>query len=221
MTPEDIKSNIRALLNLRPEHERALNAGVAHSIQTVWDATIWSWRIRSKTLTTTSSATVALPSEVETVLEMTYGSNNRVLYPVPHSRLAEIYSNIARDGDTMYYYLLNHADSDHLTIEFVPVVSGETVTYFYLIKNDSGDLTLIPPKLHSLVQVGVKTFMEAGAPEASQIFQSMLERAIIADRPIIHKRWTMALDGSQRYRIDARNSVRNMGTSQDVAHPYD
>jgi len=223
MTENQMKKNLRAMMGAayKPTSELLISAAIENSVQVVWDAVEWSFRKRTNTLTTTATSQVEMPTDVEGILEMTYGSTNRVLTPIPRYRISEIFNDSDRTGSTMYYYVLEKADADKLTIEFIPNVSGQTVTYQYVAKLTSGDLSQIPVKLHGLVQVGAKSFIESGAVDGSPVFLQMLQRAMLADRPIAHKRWVVGLDGFQSRRIDERNTLRIRSSAQDVEHPYD
>lgn len=216
MTKKTMKDKLRALVGFNPADEVKLDISIDEGAQFVWDADEWTWKKRTGTFTPTA-ATHQLPVSVDNILELTYGTNNRVVYPKPSQRVAEIYSNQPRTatGD-VYYYSLDSASADRLTIELTPNGSGLAFKYRYNVKHDYGSLSEIPEKLHSLVFTAARMFLASGVIEE----WSQLTKAMQRDKPIRLKRWTMGVDPVHAGRVYGYN-VMISGTSGDVTHPID
>lgn len=222
MTREEMKQRLRARGGLRPEDELSLSVAIDETIQTVWDAHDWSWKDGIDTFTTTGDATWELPVEVDAVLELTYGSKNRVVHHLPSHRVTELYDNISRSGSTVYYYRLYSTEPDQLTIELVPApTSGTVFTYRYRRKLVEGDLSKIPSKMHPVVLLGAGVFMATSDLYSSPAFQGALARAIQRDKPISVRRWTMGIDELRVARIATRSTLMGGGSSGDTDHPID
>jgi len=223
VTREVMKQGLRASGKYRPEHELSLSVGIDTLIQLVWDANDWSCKLGVDTFTTTaaSGATWELPVEVDTIEQLTYGTNNRVVNPLPSHRISEIYDNASRSGSVVYNYRLYSTEPDQMTIEMIPTpATGTVFTYHYRRKIVEGDLSKIPSNLHPLVQFGTNVYMSTGDPYASPAFVSMLDQAIKRDKPIIRERWTMGQDSLQVSRVNARNSMGS-GANQNTKYPTD
>ena len=220
MTLEEMKQRLRARGDLRPENELSLDVAITEMIQLVWDAHDWTAKLGIDTFTTAGAATWELPVEVDSILELTYGTNNRVVQNLPSHRITEMYNNVARSGSIVYYYRLYSTEPDQMTIEMIPTpASGEVFTYRFRRKIVEGDLSKVPSKLHPLVLFGTGVLMSSGEPYASNTFANMLGRAIERDKPISLSRWTMGQDGLQSARVNARNSMMSSGTTQDTRYP--
>jgi hypothetical protein len=222
MTLEEMKQRLRASGGLRPENELSLSVGIDTLIQIVWDAHDWTYKLGVDTFTTTGDATWKLPVEVDSVLQLTYGTNNRVVQSIPSSRVSDLYDNVPRTGSRTYYYHLYSTEPDQITIEMVPTPpSGRVFTYYYRRKIVEGDLSKIPSKLHPLVLLGTGIFLKTGDPYASPAFASMLAHAIAHDKPISRQRWSMGLDDLTKIRIASRNTMIGDGSTGNTARPYD
>jgi len=221
VTREEMKQRLRARGGLRPEDELSLSVGIDTLIQIVWGAHDWSWKIGMDTFTTAGDATWKLPVKVDTLLELTYGTNNRVVQHLPSHRVTELYNNISRSGSTTYYYRLYSTEPDQMTIELIPTPSNGTVfTYRYWRKLAEGDLSKIPSKLHPLVLFGVGVFITTGDPYSSPAFMGMLGKAIQRDKPVSVRRWAMGRDSLQVTRVNARNTLTRSGIGQqDTRYP--
>jgi hypothetical protein len=220
MTLDEMKQRLRASGKLRPENELSLDVAITEMIQLIWDAHDWIAKLGINTFTTAGAATWELPVEVDSILELTYGTNNRVVHPLPSNRITEIYDNVARSGSTVYNYRLYSTEPDQMTIEMIPTpASGTVFTYRFHRKIVEGDLSKVPPKLHPLVLFGTGVLMSSGDPYASNAFANMLARAIERDKPINLRRWTMGQDSLQVARVNARNSMMSSGTTQDTRYP--
>ena len=222
MTREGMMQRLRASGKFRPEHELSLSVAIDEAIGTVWDAHDWSWKIGIDTFTTTGAATWELPVEVDALLGLTYGTNNRVVNPLPSNRITELYNNVSRSGSETYYYRLYSTEPDQITIEMVPAPpSGRIFTYEFRRKIVEGDLSKIPSKLHSIVLLGAGIFMTTGDMYSAPAFQGAIGTAIQRDKPIVRQRWTMGQDALQATRVDERNVFMGGGSSGDTTHPYD
>jgi hypothetical protein len=222
MTREEMKQRIRASGGLRPEDELSLSVGIDTLIQIVWDAHDWTCKLGVDTFTTTGNATWELPVEVDSILQLTYGAKNRVVQPLPSSRISELYDNQTRTGSETYYYRLYSTEPDQMTIEMIPTPpSGRVFTYHYRRKIVEGDLSKIPSKLHPLVFVGTQVYMKTGDPYSSPAFRNMLGQAIAHDKPISRQRWTMGIDDLTQSRVAARNTMMGDGSIGNTAQPYD
>ncbi len=221
MTREEMKQRLRARGSLRPEDELSLSVGIDTLIQIVWDAHDWTFKLGVDTFTVTGDATWELPVEVDTILELTYGTNNRVVNHLPSSRISELYDNVARSGSVTEYYRLYSTEPDQMTIEMIPTPpSGRVFTYHCRRKIVEGDLSKIPSKLHFMIEFGTSVYMAVGDPYTSPAFASMLDKAIRRDKPISRQRWTMGVDGLQTARVNRRD-VMQSGTGQDTRYPTD
>lgn len=218
MTKETMKRDLRATRTFRPEDEPLLDIAINQAVQFVWDAHEWSFKKGVSTFTT-SSGTYQLPTEVDNLLELTYGTNNRVVQPLPSYRVAEKYSNVSRTGtDSVYFFSLYSADSDAMTIELTPTPgSGVTFTYKYNKKIDYGDLSAIPDKLHPHVFTAARMYLGSGMIQ----MWSALADAIQRDKPIRHFRWSMGRDSVHTSRVDEANSIMSGGSNQDTTKPID
>ena len=216
MTKATMKSRLRALVGFNPVDEVKLDVSIDEASQFVWDADEWTWKRRVGTFTPTA-ATHELPVGVDNILELTYGENNRVVYPKPSQRVAELYSDQSRAGTgDIYHYSLYSASADQLTIELTPNGSGIAFKYRYNTKHDYGNLSEIPEKLHSLVFTAARMFLAGGAIEEWPALQKAMQR----DKPIRLKRWKMGVDPVHAGRVAGYN-VMISGTSGDVTHPID
>jgi len=217
MTRDTMKTKLRALGSYTPDKEAMLDIAVDEGVQFVWDVADWSWKIKVDTFTSTGS-TYELPTDVDNILELTYGSNNRVVVPLPSYRVAEKYNNQSRSGSITYYYSLYSADSDAMTLELTPSPgSGISFTYRALRKIDYGDLSAIPEKLHSLVFTAARMFMSNGMID----MWNALNDAIQRDKPLRYKRWTLGLDEMHAERVNEYNSIMYGGYNQDTDRPVD
>ncbi len=222
MTREELKQRLRARGSLRPEDELSLSVGIDTLIQIVWDAHDWSFKLGVDTFTVTGDATWKLPVEVDTILELTYGDNNRAVYPLPSNRLTELYNNVSRSGSETFNYRLYTTEPDQMTIEMIPTPpSGRVFTYHYRRKIVEGDLSKIPSKLHFLIEFGTGVYMATGDPYASTAFVSMLDKAVRRDKPISRQRWTMGIDNLTQVRISQRNTLLGDGSTGNTSRPYD
>jgi len=204
-----------------PDQEYNLDTAVDEGVQFVKDAFPWSWLNDTGTFTSsTGTATYELDENVNTVLEITYGTNRRKVEPIPDHRISEIYSNQARSGSEVYYFSFVSATSDAITIRLTPTPDGaETFYYDYEKKIQYGDLSAIPEKLHSLVLSAANVFLTSGDIYSSPTLQMAVERAILNDKPIRAKISQVRLDGLVASRINDRNSLRT-GTSGNTTKPY-
>lgn len=218
MTRKDLKKRLRARGAYRPEHELLLDTAIDETIQIIWDFHDWSWKIGMDTFTA-SAATQELDSDVDSILELTYGANNRRVEHVPFHRLRELYDNQSRAGDEVYYYTLYSTTPEQLTIEMVPTPSGDTFTYRYRRKLTYGDLGSIPSKLHPLVLLGAGIYLASGDLASSASFQSGMAAARERDKPIVVRRWNMGLDQTIANRVNSRNTLMSGGSGQDTTKP--
>ena len=222
MTRPEMKRRLRMGGKFRPEDELSLDVAIDESVQHTWNAYDWSFRKSVDNFTSDGSATKELPYDVDVITEMTYGDNNQVVSPLPSERVAEIYSNVARTGSTVYYYSLHSVNSDNVTLEFTPTPSsGDVFTYRFRKKIDYGDLASIPEKLHGLVMVGARSFLATGIVSGNPSYESGLASAILGDQPIKERKWRMGMDGLIAARVNARNALVFGGTMQDTTHPHD
>lgn len=222
MTRNDMKQRLRARGNFRPEHGLQLDSAIDDTIQIVWDFFDWSWKLDNGTFTSTGTATQKLDSDVDSILELTYGDNNREVQPLPSNRITELYSNIPRTGDEIYYYRQSSATPEQITLEMVPTPnSGDVFKYRYRIKLAEGSLSQIPSKLHPTVLIGAGVFLATGDPFSSPSFTGMLGQARDRDKPIVKRRWNMGMDSLIVSRINRRNSIMSGGTAQDTSRPID
>lgn len=220
MTRDELKRRLRATGSFRPEHELRLDTAIDDTIQIVWDFYDWSWKIDMGTFTSDGSATKELKSDVDSILELTYGDNNREVLPLPSHRLTELYDNVARTGDEIYYFRLYSTTPEQVTLELVPPPSsGDIFKYRYRRKLAEGSLSVIPSKLHPIVRIGSAIFLTTGDPYSSQSFMSALSHAVDRDKPIVHRRWTMGRDSLTVSRINRRNSIMSGGMGQDTSRP--
>jgi hypothetical protein len=211
------ENKLRALGGYTPDKEAMLDIAVDEGTQFVWDVADWSWKVTVGTFSS-SGSTYELPTGVDNILELTYGTNNRVVVPLPSYRIAEKYHNTARTGSITYYYSLYSADSDAITLELTPApAAGTSFTYRSLRKIDYGDLSAVPGKLHSLVFTAARMFMSSGAIEK----WPSLEMAIQRDKPLRYKRWTMGQDEMHVIRVNEYNSIMYGGFNQDTDRPVD
>ena len=222
MTRNDMKKRLRARGTFRPEHELLLDSAIDDTIQIVWDFFDWSWKLDNGTFTSTGTSTHELDSNVDSILELTYGTNNRAVEPIPSNRLTELYNNSARTGSEVYHYRLSSATPEQLTLEMVPTPSsGDVFKYRYRKKLSEGNLSAIPSKLHPVVLIGAGVFLTAGDPFSSPAFTGMLGQARDRDKPIVTRRWTMGLDPLIEVRVNRRNSMMSGGMAQDTSRPID
>jgi len=221
MTKEIMKQKLRAMRGYTPAQEYNLDTSIEESAQYLWDAFPWSWKERTDTFTSsTGTETYELPSDVDTILEITYGTNKRKVEPLPDHRISEIYSNQARSGSEVYYYSFVSATPDAITIRLTPTPDGtDTFYYDYVKKMQSGDLTAIPDKLHSIVLLGANIYLTTGDLYGAPTLQMAVERAILNDKPIRHRSTAFRLDGLLASRINDRNSLRT-GRMGDTTKPY-
>lgn len=222
MTLTEMKQRLRARGGLRPADELSLEVAIAEVIQLVWDVHEWTAKLGVGTFTTTGAATQELPVEVDSILELTYGDNNRVVDPLPSNRLTELYNNRLRTGSVVYNYRLYSTKPDQMTIEMIPTPgSGIVFTYRYRRKIVEGDISKIPSELHPLILFGTGVLMSSGDPYSSPAFTNMLTRAVERDRPINLQRWTMGIDGLIQRRIARRNTMLGDGSPGNTLRPYD
>jgi hypothetical protein len=216
-----MKRNLRALIpDFHPRFESLLPTAIGESADVLWNRAQWSFRKTQYTFTADGTATKEMDTAIENILEVTYGTNNRVIFPKSSYEVNEIYNNVARTGDTSYIYSLHDADQDKLVIEFTPPVpSGETVTIKALKKMTYGDISTIPAKLHGIVMRGAKNFIERGSVLTPD-FIVLLDDAVLKDKPIIHKRSSMGRDGYQANRVNEINSLK-YGSGSDTDYPID
>lgn len=221
MTRDTMKQKMRSMSNFQPAQEYGLDTAIDESVQFVWDAFMWSWKQGTDTFTSaTGTATYELNEDVDTILELTYGTNLRKVEPLPDHRISEIYSNQSRSGSEVYYYSFVSATSDAITIRLTPTPDGaDTFYYDYIKKIQPGNLASIPEKLHSLVLLGANTYMATGDLYSSPTLQNAVDRAILNDKPIRHKGTTFRLDGLIASRINDRNALRT-GNMGDTTKPY-
>jgi hypothetical protein len=220
MTREDIKKVLMMIPGFRPEQESVLETAVAEAVMWVWNAYDWSFK-KSNTTFTTSAATYELPIAVDSIVEITAGTNNRVLLPLPTHRVSELYDDVERNG-TPYYFSIYSRDADGVTIELIPnPESSETYKVRYLKSIDYGDMEQIPDKLHGLILQAARSYVISGGDiEGNLSVQSILRRHILSDKPATHKKWTMGLDGKIASRIDEGNMMRHGGSSGNTTEPY-
>ena len=222
MTRDQMKNRLRTRGSFRPEHDLLLDSAIDDTIQIVWDFFDWSWKLDNGTFTSTGTATEELDSDVDSILELTYGTNNREVRPLLSNRITEVYSNRVRTGDTVYNYRLSSTTPEQLTLEMVPTPSsGDVFKYRYRRKLAEGSLGQIPSKIHPIVLVGSGVFMVAGDPFSSPSFTGMLSQARDRDKPIVFRRWTMGIDGLTESRINRRNSMMSGGMAQNTSRPID
>ena len=222
MTRDEVKRILRTMPGYRPENELLLDTAISEAVMRVFNAFDWSWKRRIDSFASVASqSTYDLNERVDKILEITYGTNNRAVLPIPYWRLTEIYDNVARDGEEVYYYSLYKRDSNVLTLELTPIPDGaDTFTYRYLTKIDYGNLEEIPDRLHSMVLTASMEFV-GNKVIGSQGFETQLMVAINDDKPITHKRWAMGIDGQIANRINVGNSISNLnGDSGDTTKPY-
>ena len=220
MTRNSMKSRLRARGNFRPENELQLDSAIDDTLQIVWDFFDWSWKLGNGTFTSTGTATKELSSDVDSILELTHGDNNREVQPLPSNRITELYDNIARTGDKAYYYRQYSATPEQITLEMVPTPSsGDVFKYRYRRKIAEGDLSQIPSKLHPVILVGAGVFMVAGDPFSSPSFVGMLGQARDRDKPIVSRRYNMGLDSLVVSRVNRRNSLMSGDGAQDTTRP--
>lgn len=221
MTRDLMKQKMRSLNKTIPAAEYDLETSIDEAVQFVWDAFPWSWKQDTGTFTSsTGTETYELNSDVDTILEITYGTNKRKVEPLPDYRISEIYSNQSRSGSEVYYFSFVSATSDAITIRLTPTPDGaDTFYYDYIKKIDYGDLSAIPEKLHSLVLLGANMFLSTGDLYGSPTLQNAVDRAILNDKPIRHKGTTFRLDGLIASRINDRNALRT-GGGTDTTKPY-
>lgn len=222
MTREEMKSRLRARGNFRPEHNLSLDSGIDDTIQIVWDFFDWSWKLGNGNFTSTGTATHELNSNVDSILELTYGDNNRIVEAIPSNRLTELYNNIPRTGETVYHYRLSSTTPEQLTLEMVPTPSsGDIFKYRFRKKLSTGNLGAIPSKLHPTVLIGTGVFLATGDPFSSPAFMGMLSQARDRDKPIVTRRWNMGLDSLIETRVNRRNSMMSGGMAQNTLRPTD
>lgn len=215
-----MKRRLRVGGRHKPFDELSLDTAIDESVQHIWNQFEWSFKKKVGTFTPTA-ATYELPADVDTILEITYGDNNRVVEPLPSWWVNELYDNTARTGSVVYYYSLYSGTNDRLTIELTPAPSGDTFTYKYRRKIGYGDLNSIPSKLHGLVLLGARTFLKTGVVQGNPAFDAAIGTAIVQDQPIKHKRSAMGLDNLIASRVRHRNNMIYGGTSQDTSRPID
>ncbi len=218
MDRNDFKKRLRAGSKYRPEDEVSLDSAIDSAVMFFWNFSDWSFKKSEGTFASVANqADYELPDRVETILEMTYDSDNKVVLPLPSERISEIYSGLARTGDYTYYFSIHSIDADDTTITLTPIpASVETFTYKYLKAIDYGDLAQIPSRYHGIILEAAKGFLSGNM----QMATTLIQQAVVNDKPIIRKRWTMGIDSYQSGKVDERNSVRSTGSSQDTKHPY-
>jgi len=215
-----MKRRLRLGGGYTPDKEAMLDAGIDESIQHIWNQFEWSFK-KSVGTFTTSGSTYEFPKNVDTILEMTYGSTNKVIEPLPSWWVNEAYDNQTKSGSEIRHYSLRSVDNEQLTVDLIPQVDGETVTYKYRRKMTLGDLNAIPEKLHGVVMMGARAFMRDGSVLGDPVYQQAIMTAIVQDQPIKHKRSSMGLDGLIAGRTRARNQMIYGGSGQDTSRPID
>lgn len=221
MTKNEMKNKMRGMGDFYPAQEFNLDTAIDEAVQFVWDAFTWSWKESTDTFTSSSGTeTYELNEDVDTILELTYGTNKRKVEPLPDYRISEIYSNRSRSGSEVYNYSFVSATADAITIRLTPAPDGaDTFYYDYIKKIQYGDLSAIPEKLHSLVLLGANVFRTTGDLYGSITLQNAIDRAILNDKPIRHKGTAFRLDGLIADRINQRNALRT-GSAGDTTKPY-
>ena len=217
-----MKQRLRARKTFSPTDEPLLDHAIDASVEHLWNEYTWSFRQAVDTFTSTSgTATYELNSDVDTIAELTYGSLNRAVESKPTNRINELYHNLARTGDEVYFYSLYSADENAMTLQLVPTPDGaDTFTYRYFRRIDFGDLDAIPTKLHSLILMGAGNYIGTG-DVLSQSYLRNLERMILNDKPLKHRRWNMGLDSLQTTRINSRNTLIGSNSTGNTEKPYD
>jgi len=221
MTRDDMKNKLRTILKAMPADDSAIDLAIDESIQFVWNFHDWSFKNSTETFTTTAStAEYELDTDIDTIIGMVYGTNNRVINPLPLHMINEMYNNISRTDSDLYWYVFKTADADKMTIEIVPTPSSaETITIWYLKRIDYGDLTPIPEKLHGLLFKAAREFF-SGDIEGSQSIISALSQAVNRDKPTIRKRTSVGLDGLMKSRVNSRGGISGGNSTSDTRYPY-
>ena len=219
MTKDQLKRILRLGGWYTPDKELDLDSAIDDSIDYFWYCHQWSFRKRETTFAITANvATVAMPNDLDSVLNIVYDTNNRKLSPLPKERINEIYSNISRSDTYPAYFDLHDADADKVTLEIAPTpTSGFTATLDYLKKIEPGDLSSIPAKHHRIIRKLAIDILRTGEP--SPLSLGLIDQAKVADKPIIDRKWNMQLDAKQAARVDERNRIAGVYTG-DTTAPY-
>jgi hypothetical protein len=198
VTIDEMKKVLRMTMpDFKPQYESLLYIAIGESAQVLWNRAQWSFRKKEYSVTSTGSETIELDNDIDSVLNVKYGTNDTPAYPT-----------------------LSVADQDKLTIVFDPVIeSGESITITALKKLDYGDVSVIPGKLHGLILRGAKNFLKLGDVITPDLL-SLIDMEVLADRPIIRTRYAMGRDAYQSSQVDETNSIRS-GSNQDIDHPID